>query len=139
PMQPMQPVQPMQPIQPMPPMGPIQYAPEIVRASQMPQHGQPAPQKSNLVSNIIFFLIAAVGVLAIAGYFIYARIHRPQPQPIPSASVPTTTVSASNEPPDTGAPIFSGSEVDAAADAPLDSSAPDTGASATVPHAPKDS
>ncbi len=111
---------------------PMLLPPEIVRASQVPT------QKSSAVSNVIFFVIAAMGVLCIGGYFAYWQSHRPV-KPAPSATVPTASVSATPSQLDSGVPIAVLDLSDAGEDA-QDSGPADSGVSTTVtPHFPRDS
>jgi serine/threonine-protein kinase len=127
--------------QPSPMMMPIQNAPirlppEIVRASQ-------APPKSSAMSNVIFFIIAAIGVLCIGGYFAYSRF-RPSSKPAPTATVPAPSASAttSSSPPevDSGALVIDFPETMDAGEDAQDSAPADTGVTTTfTPRAPKDS
>jgi hypothetical protein len=99
-----------------------------VRASQVP------PKSSSIVSNIIFFVIAGLGVLGIAAYFLYSKVHA-HLHPVPSASIPTMTP----PPPvvDSGAPILDLPEpLDASDDVVgvVDSGPPDTGVATEPTH-----
>jgi serine/threonine-protein kinase len=121
------------PMQAPAPYGQIQLPPEIVRASQV-------PPKSNIVSNIIFFLIAGLGVLGIAAYFLYTRLHA-HLHAVPSATIPSITA----PPPvvDSGAPIVIDlpdlpEPLDASDDVQQETgvapSSPDSGATAAPTH-----